>query len=85
MTLTVPDWLARRGAGLKPTSDGKTVFVLFNGDPEYTLVVRPVAGRLGTLIKHTNSGEPVDSSSTADTPEGALAAGLEDLRKHLGW
>jgi hypothetical protein len=85
MPPTVPEWLSRRNGGLKAVSDGKTVIVLFGGKPTYTLVERPVAGRHGCVIKQTNSGQPIDSPSTAATPTEAFAAGLEDLRKYLGW
>jgi hypothetical protein len=85
MAVTAPEWLTRRGGGLKLASDGRTWYVLLSGEPQYTVVERPVAGKFGAFVKHVNSGKPIDSTSIADTPEGAVVAGLEDLRKALGW
>jgi hypothetical protein len=85
MNVNVPDWLKRHGGGLKPASDGRSWFVMVGGEPEYTIVERPVANKFGAFIKQTNSGKPIDSKSTGTTPAEAVAAGLEDLRAHLGW
>jgi hypothetical protein len=85
MAVTAPEWLTRRGGSLKLASDGRTWYVLLSGEPLYTVVERPVAGKFGTYVKHVNSGKPIDSISTADTPERAVMGGLEDLRKALGW
>ena len=85
MTTTVPEWLSRRGGDVELASDGKTRFVRLDGRPIYTVVPRPVADKFGSFIMQTNSGRPIQSLSTAADPEAALAAGLEDLRKALGW
>ena len=85
LTLTSPDWLTRRGGSLRPDPDGNRCFVMFDGQPRYTLTPRPVTGLFGCLIRQTNSGQPIDSASTAADHSGALANGLEDLRKSLGW
>jgi hypothetical protein len=85
MAVTAPEWLTRRGGSLKLASDGRTWYVLLSGDPQYAVVERPVAGKFGAYVKHVNSGKPINSTSTADSPEGAVVAGLEDLRQALGW
>jgi hypothetical protein len=85
MPVTAPEWLTRRGGALKQASDGRTWYVLLNGTPQYTVAERPVAGKLGSIIKYANSGKPIESSSVAATHDEAVAAGLEDLRKALGW
>jgi hypothetical protein len=83
--MTEPEWLTRRGGKLKMASDGNTRFVVLGGQPEYTVVPRPVANQWGCFIKQTNSGRPIPSSSTAPGEDQALAAGLEELRQYLGW
>jgi hypothetical protein len=85
MAVTAPEWLTRRGGSLKLASDDRTWYVLLDGEPNYAVVERPVAGKFGSLVKVVNSGRPVESTSTAASPEEAVAAGLEDLRKALGW
>jgi len=85
MTLPVPEWLSRRGGSLKLACDGQSCFVIVSGEPEYTVVPRPVAGKYGCFVKATNSGKPIECPSTATSPEQAVAAALEDLRNVLGW
>ena len=85
MPVTAPEWLTRRGGSLKLASDRRTWYVLLGGEPLYAVVERPVAGKFGAYIKQVNSGKPIDSNSTAATPDDAVMAGLEDLRKALGW
>jgi hypothetical protein len=85
MAVTAPEWLTRRGGSLKLASDGHSWFVMLSGEPLYAVVERPVAGKFGAYVKQANSGKPVESTSTAGTPQDAVMAGLEDLRKALGW
>ena len=85
MALTAPEWLARHGGSLLPASDGRTWFVMLEGQPQYTLAPVPVQGQFGCSILQTINGRRVDSSATATSAEEALRAGLEDLRKALGW
>jgi hypothetical protein len=80
-----PEWLTRRGGRLKRAGDDSAWFVMLGDKPQYTLITRPVAGKVGCLIKETNSGLPIESSSVANSSTDALAAGLEDLRHYLGW
>jgi hypothetical protein len=85
MALPVPEWLSRRGGTVKVASDGQTRLVMLDGAPQFSVVPRPVGGKVGCFILQTNSGQPVASTSTAATPEEAVTAGLEDLRNFLGW
>jgi hypothetical protein len=85
MALTAPEWLTRRGGSLKPGSDSRTVYVMLNHEPLYSIIPVPVAGKFGCTIIQTNNGKRIDSSSTAATADEALRLGLEDLRKAVGW
>jgi hypothetical protein len=85
MPVIAPEWLTRRGGALKQASDGRTWYVLLNGTPLYTVTERPVEGKFGCIIKHSNSGKPIDSTSVAPAHDEAITAGLEELKKALGW
>jgi hypothetical protein len=85
MTLTSPDWLARRGGSLCPSADGQAWIVLLDQQPHYRLVPVPVAGKYGCQVTQTVSGKRLDSGAAFDTLEDSLRGGLEDLRKALGW
>ena len=85
MTLPTPDWLAQRGGELRPGTAGHSWFVAFDGTPQYKLVATPVAGKYGCHITQTINGRHVESAAVAATAEEAARAGLEDLRKALGW
>lgn len=84
MALTTPDWLARRGE-LRPDVGGRSWVVFFDGAPQYRLEPVPVQGKHGCTIMQTINGKRVESPSVAATPEDAVRAGLEELRKALGW
>ena len=83
--MTVPDWLTQRGGSLKLGSDGKTWFVIFAGQPNYSLVASPVAGHLGCTIRQTINGQRIESAVKFATKDEAIHGGLEDLRRALGW
>ena len=85
MALASPEWLMRRGGAIKLGSDGKTWFVMLNDQPQFALTVVPVGGRFGSAIKQTNNGHRIESAGVQASPEEAIAGGLEDLRKSLGW
>ncbi|HYT95636.1 MAG TPA: hypothetical protein VEL76_43355 [Gemmataceae bacterium] len=85
MAVTAPEWLTKRGGSLQPHSDGRTWYFMLRGQPQYKLVPVPVGGKFGCAISQTINGQRVESSSTATSLEDALRAGLEDLRKALGW
>jgi hypothetical protein len=85
MALTAPEWLTKRGGSLRRGSDDRTWFVMLGGQPQYKLVPVPVRGKVGVAISQTINGKRIDSASTAANEEEAVRAGLEDLRKALGW
>jgi hypothetical protein len=84
-SMTTPDWLTRRGGSLKLGSDGKTWYVFFAVQPNYSLVDVPVAGKFACAIRQTISGKRLDSQGTFATKEEAIIGGLDDLRQALGW
>lgn len=84
-SVEAPDWLTRRGGGLKQGSDRRTWYVLLNGEPLYSVTAVPVAGQHGPVIKQTNNGKRIDSSGVFATADDAVRGGLEDLRKAVGW
>ena len=83
--MTLPDWLTKRGGDLKFGSDAKTCFLLFAGQPNYSLVAVPVAGKFGCAIRQTINGQRIECAQTFGTKDEAIAGGLEELRKALGW
>ncbi|MCC6417342.1 MAG: hypothetical protein IT429_03745 [Gemmataceae bacterium] len=85
MAITVPEWLTRRGGGLRQGSDPRVWFAMFQGEPQYRLTPIPVQGKYGCDINQTINGRLIPSTALAASAEEALAAGLEDLRKALGW
>jgi hypothetical protein len=83
--MTTPDWLTQRGGTLKLGSDGKTWYVLFAGEPNYSLVATPVSGKFGCAIRQTINGQRIESAGTFASNDEAIGGGLNDLRKALGW
>ncbi len=83
--MTAPDWLTQRGGSLKLGSDGKTWFVLFAGQPNYSLRAVPVGHTFGCTIRQTNNGARVESARTFAGDDEAIGGGLDDLRRALGW
>lgn len=85
MSLTVPDWLTRRGGNVKLGSDQQTWFVTFDDKPHYSLRPVPAAGKHGCAVRQTENGRRFDHAQVYDTPEAALRGGLDGLGKELGW
>jgi hypothetical protein len=83
--MTTPDWLTQRGGSINLGSDGKTWFVLFSGQPNYSLCAVPVAGKFGCTIRQTINGQRIECAATFATQDEAIGGGLEELRKALGW
>jgi hypothetical protein len=83
--MNAPDWLTRRGGSLKLGSDGRIWYVLFAGQPNYSLVDVPVAGKFACTIRQTINGTRTQSPETFATKDEAIRGGLDDLRKSLGW
>jgi hypothetical protein len=85
MTVTTPDWLARRGVHLQESKDGLSWLVYLNKEPQYLLMAVPVKGQFGCRITQTINGRRLDDGATYPSIEAALQGGLEELRKALGW
>ena len=85
MSVATPDWLTRHGGELRPRTPPNTWAVFLGGQPHYLLAVAPVAGKHGCKVTQSNNGRRLDNGSSHATVAEALAGGLEDLRKVLGW
>jgi hypothetical protein len=85
MAPTIPGWLQQRGGKLELASDGRTWVVWFDGQANYSLEAVPVKGKFGCKISQTINGHRVPSEGTFATADAAVAGGLDDLRKALGW
>ncbi len=85
MSVTVPDWLTRRGAALKPGIDGNSCMVLFANLPQYAVVPKPAAGKFACEVIQTINGKRLECPGTFATHAEALQGGLEALRQALGW
>ena len=84
--MTVPDWLTARGGTLKPGVRPETTFVLLEGQPLYKLELRPAEGTFACAVSNTVNGKRLDDCAiTYGTAAAALAGGLDQLRKALGW
>jgi hypothetical protein len=83
--MTTPDWLRQRGGELKLGTDGRTWYFIVGGQPQYSLVAVPAGGRFGCTIRQTINGKRIASAGVHASAEDAIRAGLEDLRKELGW
>jgi hypothetical protein len=85
MAVTVPEWLTRHGGTLGQGSDGRTWFALIDGEPQYRLVPVPAGGKHSCQVTQTINGRRLDRGGVYASVDEALAGGLEDLRKALGW
>jgi hypothetical protein len=85
MTLTAPDWLVQHGGKVRLGSDGQTWFISFSDHMDYSLTVTPVADKFGPVLRLTTNGRRFETPGAFGTREEALQAGLEELRKQLGW
>jgi hypothetical protein len=85
MNISTPDWLSTRGARLGPAVNGNSFLVLFNGDPQYQLVVAPAKGKFTCAITQTNNGRRLDKGLVYPGADDALRGGLAELRELLGW
>lgn len=83
--MTTPEWLTRHGAELRVNPGGGSYAVYFGPTLAYVLTPFPVAGKHGCRVKQTINGKQLEGGAAHATPEQALGAGLEDLRKALGW
>ena len=85
MTVTTPDWLITHGAQMRPAVDSNSFLVLFNGDPQYQLVVTPAKGKFTCAVLQSNNASRLDKGSIHPSIDSALQGGLNELRETLGW
>lgn len=85
MNAATPDWLSRHGGELRRRAGFDQWTVLLNGEPQYLLSLVPAVGKHACKVTQTNNGQRLDGNGSYGTAEDALNAGLEDLRKALGW
>jgi hypothetical protein len=83
--VATPDWLAKRGGILQPSSTEGTWLVLLDHSPQYRLVPVPAAGKYSCQVMQTVSGRRLEGSGAYPSIEEAIRGGLEDLRRSLGW
>jgi hypothetical protein len=85
MAVTTPDWLAKHGGALREANAGPYWLVLLDGEPQYRLTPIPAAGKYSCQVTQTVNGRRLDSGATYLSREEAIQAGLQELRKSLGW
>jgi hypothetical protein len=83
--MTSPEWLQQRGAALRPGHRTGLWFVDVGGEPQYSLAAVPAAGKFGCIIRQTINGRRSDGGATYASADEALAGGLQELGKALGW
>ncbi len=84
-TTTIPDWLTRHGAELRANVGDRSWAVYFGPTLEYVLTIFPVGGKYGCRVKQTINGKLLEAGTAHASPDEAKQAGLEELRKILGW
>ncbi|NBU73729.1 MAG: hypothetical protein EBS30_00640 [Planctomycetes bacterium] len=80
-----PNWLALHQATLTASKDGTSWLVHIGHELVYVLALLPVSGKHGIKLMQTINGRQFPVEGIFETPEAALAAGLEKLRTVLGW
>jgi hypothetical protein len=85
MNVSPPEWLSLHGGELRQRAGFSQWIVLLHGEPQYLLGVTPAAGKLACTVTQTNNGRRLDGGGTYASAAEALHAGLDDLRKALGW
>jgi hypothetical protein len=85
MATTVPDWLAKRDGTLKPGIRAHALHVLIGGVPQYKVEARPAGGQFICAVQQSVNGKRLDDDTKYPTADAAVAGGLEQLKKALGW
>jgi hypothetical protein len=85
MAVAAPDWLTKHGGDLGVSKDNRRYVVYFAKEPQYVVEVIPTRSKFGTHVAQTINGRRLDNTGVFSSPDEAAAAGLEDLRKSLGW
>jgi hypothetical protein len=83
--MTAPEWLTARNGGLVKGTNGTTLFVTIDGEPQWRLDAVPARGKFSCAVSQTNNGKRLDASKEYGSRESALEGGLEELRSKLGW
>jgi hypothetical protein len=83
--MTTPDWLGKHGGQLQGNAQGTACFVFLGSEPQYVVEAIPAGGKFACRVKQTVSGKRLESTNQYASAELAVAGGLEDLRKALGW
>jgi hypothetical protein len=83
--MTTPDWLTQRGGSLKRGSDGGRWYVLFAGQPNYSLAAVPAQGKFICVIRQTINGFRIEKPATFATEDEAIQGGLNGIREAMGW
>lgn len=83
--MSTPDWITNRNGDLALAPDRKTWLLRLNGSPMYKLTPVPAGGRFGCAITKAVNGKRLDGGTVYPTPDEALAGGLTQLQKILGW
>lgn len=83
--MTTPDWLSKHGGQLQSNAQGTACFVFLGSEPQYVVEAIPAGGKFACRVKQTVNGKRLESANQYDAPQEAVAGGLEDLRKQLGW
>ncbi|MBX9677260.1 MAG: hypothetical protein K2X38_00765 [Gemmataceae bacterium] len=83
--MNAPQWLTQRLGSLKLGTDNRTWYVIFDGKPHYKLATIPAGNAFSCSVHQTENGVRIPSEAIQPNSDAALAGGLEDLRKSLGW
>jgi hypothetical protein len=83
--ISTPEWLAKRGGAVRPGTVGESWLVVLNGEAQYKLVPVPAEGRYACQVEQTVNGRRFDAPGIYPSAGAAVHAGLEALRKALGW
>ena len=85
MSVTTPEWLSKHGGELRRATVPDTWLVLIGGEPQYRLTPVPAEGKCSCQVTQTVNGRRLDRAAAFPSLEEAIQAGLDDLRKALGW
>jgi len=85
MTAASPDWLALHHGELHPAYAADEWIIFFDGKQQYWLEIVPAQGKFGCKITQSINGAKIPNPAVCDSPNAALQAGLDVLRKSLGW
>ena len=85
MDLEVPPWLAIHDGNVVGDVDSHRWLVLFRNEPQYRVDIHPAGGKFAADVVQSNNGRRVAATTNYPSEMEAAMAGLEELRKLLGW